>query len=519
MAKEGILECLKSLSEKRMFSSEAEQFASPHKGKTLNLNIKVLESGRVFGRQIDSEYDDGHQLIAEIGDKLKASILIRKTESEFIDNASAGNSIELDLRFLGYDSLYQRAVFGRIAPNEEPPVIETIIEKPESEPIEEVSEPFKTDSLSPSIESSRVENSNEKLLAEPIEVEIQEEENDQKFNFPKSKPLKKESKPLKKKSKSSEKEKKSNHGYYVILDTVPDEKINNDHKSADEIKDYSDRTNITTTISNLVAEFKMTTENFKMWSIRNQLSLWNVWNEAERLVNNCPALIRSECTKSEALSLKDDLEHDGAEVSIYDNRKYLETYGNSPRSKLTVISRIPEAPTLALNFKELKKNPKKHIMNLQAAHLGALLLYCIGGLFFLSGAGDFDLVFVGILFASLGALIQYKVKFFPSSKMYPSPIEFENTSDTLVVLGRNINKADETVFDIQDKTDHLVKRVKLGLNCFAAFIIWSGIDTLACWFIGTLLIVLTNWSKLIEKYIKHKLKKYKEGLDQSSNLD
>ena len=512
MAKEEILECLKSLSEKRMFSSEAEQFASPHKGKTLNLNIKVVESGRVFGRQIDSEYDDGHQLIAEIGDELKASILIRKSESEIIENSSTGNSIELDLRFLGYDSLYQRAVFGRIAPNEEPPVIETIIEKPESEPIEEVSEPFKTDSLSPSIESSRVENSNEELLAEPIEVEIQEEENDQKFNFPKSKPLKKESKP-------SEKEKKSKGRYYVILDTVPDEKINNDHKSDDEIKFYCARTNITTTLSNLVAEFKMTTENFRMWSIRNQLSLWNVWNEAERLLNNCPALIMSECTKLEALSLKEDLENNGAEVSIYNHSKYLETYGNATRSKLTLISRTPERPTLALDFKELQKNPKKLIMNLQAAHLGALLLYCIGGLFFLSGAGRFDLVFVGILFASLGALIQYKVKFFPSSKMYPSRIDFENTSDALVVLGRKVNKTDETVFDIQEKTDHLVKRVKLGLNCFAAFIIWSGIDTLACWFIGTLLIVLTNWSKLIEKYIKDKLKKHKEGLDQSSNFD
>ena len=197
MAKEEIIECLKSLSEKRMFSSEAEQFASPHKGKSLTLNIKVLESGRVFGRQMDSSYDDGHQLIADIGDALKASILIRKSESEIIENASTGNSIELDLRFLGYDSLYQRAVFGRIAPNEEPPVIETIIEKPESEPIKEVSEPFKTDSLSPSIESSRVENSNEELLDELIEVEIQDESNDQKFNFSKSKDLEieKESKP------------------------------------------------------------------------------------------------------------------------------------------------------------------------------------------------------------------------------------------------------------------------------------------------------------------------------------
>ena len=158
-------------------------------------------------------------------------------------------------------------------------------------------------------------------------------------------------------------------------------------------------------------------------------------------------------------------------------------------------------------------------MDLQAAHLGALLLYCIGGLFFISGYGDFGRAFVGILFASLGALIQYKVKFFPSSKMYPSRIDFENTSDQFVVLGLKINKADETVFDIQEKTDHLVKRVKLGLNCFAAVIIWSGIDTPACWFIAIVLIVLANWSKFIEKYIKYKLKKYKEGLDQSSNFD
>ena len=518
MAKEEILECLKSLSEKRMFSSEAEQFASPHNGKTLNLNIKVLESGRVFGRQIDSEYDDGHQLIADIGDELKASILIRKTESEIIENASTGNSIELDLKFLGYDSLYQRAVFGRIAPNKEPPVIETIIEKPESEPIEEVSEPFKTDSLSPDIESSRVENSNEDLLAEPIEAGAQDEADDLKFNFPKSEPLKKESKSSEK-EKEKEKEKESNHGYYVILETVPDETIITENESDNDVNDYCDRTNIITTISNLVAEFKMTQENFKMWSIRNQLSLWNVWNEAHRLANNCPALIRSECTESEALSLKDDLEHDGAKVSIYNHSKYHETYGNASRSKLNKISRIPERPTLALDFKELIKDAKNHIMDLQAAHLGALLLYLIGGLFFITGAGYFGRAFIGILFASLGAIIQYKVKFFPSSKMYPSRTDFGNTSDPGAVLGRKVNKTDETVFDVQEKTDHHVKKVKLAFNCLAAIIIWSGINTQACWFIGILLIVLTNWSKLIEKYIKYTLKKYKEGLDKSSNFD
>lgn len=263
----------------------------------------------------------------------------------------------------------------------------------------------------------------------------------------------------------------------------------------------------------------MTQENFKMWSIRNQLSLWNVWNEAHRLANNCPALIRSECTESKALSLKDDLEHDGAKVSIYNHSKYHETYVNASRSKLNKISRIPERPTLALDFKALKMDAKKHIMDLEAAHLGALLLYLIGGLFFITGAGYFGRVFVGILFASLGALIQYKVKFFPSSKMYPSRIDFENTSDAVAVLGRKVNKTDETVFDIQEKTDHLIKSVKIALNCLAAIIIWSGINTQACWFIGTLLIVLTNWSKLIEKYIKHKFKKYDKGLDKSSNFD
>ena len=223
----------------------------------------------------------------------------------------------------------------------------------------------------------------------------------------------------------------------------------------------------------------------------------------------------SECTKLEALSLKDDLENDGAKVSIYNHSKYHETYGNASRSKLNKISRIPERPTPALDFKELIKDAE-NIMDLQAAHLGALLLYLIGGLFFITGAGYFGRVFVGILFASLGAIIQYKVKFFPSSKMYPSRIDFENTSDPVAVLGRKVNKTDETVFDIQEKTDHLVKRVKLALNCLADYYL-VGITQLVS--LSAHLIVLTNWSKLIEKYIKHTLKKYKEGLDQSSNFD
>ena len=82
MAKEEILEC-KNLFPKKGFSSEAEQFASPHKENTKS-KYQSLESGRVFGRQIDSEYDDGHQLIAEIGDEVKASILTEKLNPKLL---------------------------------------------------------------------------------------------------------------------------------------------------------------------------------------------------------------------------------------------------------------------------------------------------------------------------------------------------------------------------------------------------------------------------------------------------
>ena len=114
MAKEEIIRALRNLKQKRLFSSEAEKLLAPLKGNQDSFNFEFIESSRTFGRQLDSAYNNGHQLIIKFGEDIESTILIPEEDSESLGELTAGHSMSMDLKFLGYDSLYQRAVFGKI---------------------------------------------------------------------------------------------------------------------------------------------------------------------------------------------------------------------------------------------------------------------------------------------------------------------------------------------------------------------------------------------------------------------
>ena len=88
MGKESIIKTLKSLKEKRLFSSEAEKLVAPLKGKKDSFNFEIIESSRTLGRQLDSAYDNGHQLIVKFGDDLESAILIPEKDSESLGAVS-----------------------------------------------------------------------------------------------------------------------------------------------------------------------------------------------------------------------------------------------------------------------------------------------------------------------------------------------------------------------------------------------------------------------------------------------
>ena len=430
MSKDQIIEQLKSLKEKRLFSSEVEKLIEPFKEKVHSFDMTFAESERSFGSQPDPAYNNGHKMKCEIAEGTEITVLVPADQEEFINGLKSGDNFNFPLQLLGYDGLYHRAVFGKVSHKEETPN-----EEPLTEAIEETTPP--------PVE----EKATESQPKDEEEISGDKEKKTRSFSF----------------SKSSDKTKKSSRtdkdrGYYVVLKSVNEgtgkfvkpelddaaqktlidydltkvvpqlKKRFNKQMSQTvdpELDDVDQKTVIISYLSSLIPQFKFTFKNFKMWSIKNITGLYswshNDWKQAKRLIKNCPVLIKWECTKKEADKLKKELENAGASVDIHPYKEWHDLYESPdkerPGYKQITYRKIvhrEEIKPIELNFKRLRKSPKSHLYNVKFTYIISLSLYAMSGFLFLVSAG-IGPSFMGplkwsILFAGAGYGVQKLAK-------------------------------------------------------------------------------------------------------------
>ena len=378
MAKDEIIEQLKSLKEKRLFGSEVEKLIEPFKGKVHSFDMTFDKSERSFGSQPDPAYDNGHKMTCAIPEGPEITVLIPADQEEFINGLKSGDNFNFPLQLLGYDGLYHRAVFGKVSHKEETPN-----EEPLTEAIEETT-PSHTE-----------EKTTESPPKDEEEISGDEEEKKRSLSFP----------------KSSDKTKKSSRtdkdrGYYVVLKSVNEGTGERKSQPAKpESNGVDQKTVITSYLSALIPQFKFTFKNFKMWSIRNIAGLYsgrrNDWEQAKRLIKNCPALIKWECTKKEARSLKKELENAGASVDIHPYKEWHDLYERHdkerPDYKQITYRQIvlrEEIKPIALNLQRMNEAPKSHLYNVKFTYIIALSLYALG-VFLIMGPLIWGILFVG----------------------------------------------------------------------------------------------------------------------------
>ena len=483
MAKEEIIKALRDLKQKRLFSSEAEKLLAPLKGNKDSFNFEFIESSRTFGRQLDSAYDNGHQLIVKLGEDIESAILIPEENSESLGELTVGHSISMDLKFLGYDSLYQRAVFGKIDSIGKSSINSKTTEAQslEKAPKGDVNQVYMVPSAQEKSSEFQKENQDEESTnTTPITAAIEENE-DSKFKFPKSKLEQKRRAQKTLHKNSEENEKKSTNYHYVILESVPKERFLKPDENEDATTDP--RTNITSCISNLVPEFSLKIKNLEMWSIKNFLSLNKGWDEAKRLVDNCPALIKKTSDSLEARVLENELKENKALTNILSHDKFVDIYGDPPKPMLRKMVQIPVTPTVSLNFKTLKRNPKDHLLNLQFMDLISLLLYCFGGIITVFGLNDLSQTLFGSLIFFLGIICHKGVKHFLQDQTAKT--------DKEEIYG---SRWKTSIQYKETKKSLYIKFIGYFFCIIGVIVIWSGITDIKNLILGILSFSFGRWS-------------------------
>ena len=162
--KSELMKALKELTEKRLLSNEVEALFEPYKDVVFPLSLSFVSSERSFGSQKDVTYNEGYKVIcnAENWD-VEVTILFAPEDNTLVESYDSGQDFEADVSFIDYDSLYQRAIFGKLGSkldlSEEEEVLPSQSEETASPSpsLEETVSPSSEESMIPAEESSAID--------------------------------------------------------------------------------------------------------------------------------------------------------------------------------------------------------------------------------------------------------------------------------------------------------------------------------------------------------------------------
>ena len=171
-----ILNFLKELTQRRLLGDELESSLSPFRGAVLSLDLIFQSVSKCFGPQKDELYNEGYSsnCTAEESD-LDLAVLFTKKDGEYVNSLQRGQEFAVSVKFIGYDQLYMKPVFGKV--DDEPEIFEPEIEditsnQNPSQPLEENLIVLKHDSLSESGITKSKQESYSFKLAEPYNYGI-----------------------------------------------------------------------------------------------------------------------------------------------------------------------------------------------------------------------------------------------------------------------------------------------------------------------------------------------------------
>ena len=159
--KSELMKALKELTEKRLLSNEVEVLFEPYKDVVFPLSLSFVSSERSFGSQKDVTYNEGYKVIcnAENWD-VEVTILFAPEDNTLVESYDSGQDFEADVSFIDYDSLYQRAIFGKLDSkldlSEEEEVLPSQSEETVISSSEETVSPSSEETISPSSEENMI---------------------------------------------------------------------------------------------------------------------------------------------------------------------------------------------------------------------------------------------------------------------------------------------------------------------------------------------------------------------------
>ena len=392
--KKEIMTALRELKEKRLLSSEAEELMKPYEGATFDLRLDFVSSSRSFGSQKDPLYDSGQKVLctAEKWD-VECDVLFSPADNDLVESLEVGQDFQVTVKFVDYDSLYQRVIFGKVGSelelleelgevSDEPITNDLVVEE---ETVEEVS-----------VETILEENDSDSVINEIVEEVPQDP---------------------------------------VVEEIIESESVVEESSTPAQENVQVEAPVDLTVASNFSVGIDEKPNNkvaaiAALRNVRQGISL----QEAKQIIEDPPFVIKSNCTEEEAKEIQAKFRRVGANIfyatnDIWENiiaaknasvvespvvKNTGPTFGGDQTDVLSssyiqTLSNNQSPPPLPENTPVKASAPvSEEKTNNCGAGCAALFFYGIGGFITLLGfdGGDFEGIFAGLILIGIGYGIQ-----------------------------------------------------------------------------------------------------------------
>ena len=132
--KSELMNALQELTEKRLLTSEVEALFEPYQDAVFPLVLSFVSAERSFGSQKDEKYNGGYKVLC-IAENwgIGVAVLFEPEDNHLVESFGPSKKFEANVRFIDYDSLYQRAIFGKLDSELESTEDEEVVSPPIAE--------------------------------------------------------------------------------------------------------------------------------------------------------------------------------------------------------------------------------------------------------------------------------------------------------------------------------------------------------------------------------------------------
>ena len=115
MNKTEFINAVNTVKANRLMSAETDASLAPFKESPISFDLELISSTKTLGSQGGAAYTGGYSIVCCVkNEDVEVQVLLGPNSNKMIESLNKGDNLTEELKFVSYDSLFQRPIMGQV---------------------------------------------------------------------------------------------------------------------------------------------------------------------------------------------------------------------------------------------------------------------------------------------------------------------------------------------------------------------------------------------------------------------